>query len=102
MKLKQKKILEITREIFPREPLSEQLLVVLYELGDLAKCIKNMKRYPGDKNLYLAEARKAIGDLITQVRLTCELLGFSFEELDEFGYRAFLEKFNDYRRERFK
>jgi len=99
---KQKEIFRLTKEIFPNETIAEQLLVVVYELGDLAKCIKNMDRYPRDRRLYRVEAKKAIADLITQLRLTCELLGFSFEELDSFGYQAWLEKFNYYRKERKK
>ena len=86
-----KEIIEIVKSMYAKgekESIPEQFLVLIYEIGDLAKCIANMTWFPKDKLLYKAEAKKAMADIITQLRITCEYLGISFEEMDELGFLA--------------
>ena len=80
------------------ETISEQFLVLIYEIGDLAKCIASMTWYPKDTVGYKAEAKKAIADIITQLRITCAYLGISFEEMDDLGFLALKEKAEEYRK----
>jgi len=98
---RQKEIVEIVKSMYAKgkeEDIAEQFLVLIYEIGDLAKCIANMIWYPKDAVAYKAEAKKAIADAITQLRITCEYLGISFEEMDDLGFLALKEKAEDYRK----
>ena len=74
-------ISRLLEKINPDESLAETLLVLIYEVGDLAKCIQRMSFDKENTVGYKAEARKSLADIITQVRLLCERLGFSFEGL---------------------
>jgi len=103
----QKKIKELLQSLYKvktlkKETLSEQILVIVYELGDLAKSASKMRWYSHDNVMYKAyraEAKKALGDLITQIYLTCENLGLSFEEVREFGFLALQEKIVERKKE---
>lgn len=98
---RRKELIRIIKTMYAKgeeENISEQFLVLIYEIGDLAKCIANMIWYPKDRPPYRAEAKKAIADIITQLRVTCEYLGISFEEMDELGFSALKEKAEDYRK----
>lgn len=98
---RQKELIEIIKTMYAegkKESISEQFLVLIYEIGDLAKCIANMIWYPEDIPPYRAEAKKAIADIITQLRVTCEYLGISFEEMDRLGFSALKEKAQDYKK----
>ena len=39
----------------------------------------------------LAEAKKALGDLIVQLKIICGRLGLDFKEVEEFGFWHFME-----------
>jgi len=65
------KYTDVVKLWHPDETLAEQLLVLMYELGDLAKSIQRMHTKPQFSSLYLIEAKKAIADLIAQLHLTC-------------------------------
>jgi len=96
-----KEIIEIVKSMYARgekESIAEQFLVLIYEMGDLAKSIANMIWYPEEIVGYRGEAKKAIADIITQLRITCEYLGISFEEMDELGFLALKEKAEEYRK----
>jgi len=98
---RRKELIEIVKTMYAKgkeESISEQFLVLIYELGDLAKCIANMIWYPEDRPPYRAEAKKAIADIITQLRITCEYLDISFEEMDRLGFLALKEKAEEYRK----
>lgn len=88
------KISKLLKELNPNEPLSDTILVFIYELGDLAKCIHRINREKDDeiKRGYLAEAKKALADVITQTRLICERLGFNFEDLKLLGEQEMEDK----------
>ncbi len=96
-----KELIEIVKSMYAegeKESISEQILVLIYEIGDLAKCVANMMWYPEDVVAYKAEAKKAIADTITQLRITCEYLGISYEEMEKLGLLALKEKAEDYRK----
>ena len=98
---RRKELIEIIKTMYAEgkeESISEQFLVLIYEIGDLAKCIANMIWYPKDRLPYRAEAKKAIADIITQLRVTCEYLDISFEEMDRLGFLALKEKAEDYKK----
>ena len=101
IKYKKEEILKIIKTMYAdgeNESIPEQFLVLIYEIGDLAKCIANMIWYPEDMVAYKAEAKKAIADIITQLRITCEYLDISFEEMDDLGFLALKEKAEEYRK----
>lgn len=100
---RQKEIFKLIYSLFPEEPLERQVLVIIYEVGDLARCIQRItipSISDAEKRAYRAEAMKAIADAITQLRLTCERLGLSFEEVDDFGFEALKEKMAELRKRR--
>ena len=78
-------ILEILNELNPNETIVETLLVLVYEVGDLAKCVHRLNLDKDNALGYRAEAKKSLADIITQTRLLCERLGFSFEGLKILG-----------------
>ena len=98
---RRKEIIEIVKSMYAqgeKETIPEQILVLIYEIGDLAKCIANMIWYPKDTLLYKAEAKKAIADIITQLRITCKYLGISYEEMEKLGFLALKEKAEEFRK----
>jgi len=98
-------IVEIVKSMYAegeKENIAEQLLVLTYEIGDLAKSIAYMTWYPKDANDWKGEAKKAIADIITQLRITCAYLDISFEEMDELGFLALKEKAEEYRKKGLK
>jgi len=101
---RQKEIMNLIKSLYKngnRETLSEQILVLVYEIGDLTKSITRMIWYPNDDVMYKAyraEAKKAIGDIITQLYLTCEYLDLSYDEVKEFGFKALEEKVHEWKK----
>ena len=106
MVTRQKEISELIKSLFKKkETLPEQILVLVYELGDLTKSITRMIWYPKDDVMYKAyraEAKRALGDMITQLYLTCEHLDLSFEEVREFGFVALKEKVEEWKKQGLK
>jgi len=94
--------------MFPKdkqETLPEQILVLIYELGDLTKAVSRMIWYPKDNVMYKAyraEAKRALGDMVTQIYLTCEYLELDFNEVKEFGYLALKEKVEEWKKKGLK
>ena len=85
---RQREIAAIARSVLKDETVQEQVRVLVYEVGDLVKCAHKMERFPELASAYRAEAKKAIADLIIQLHLTCEYLGFDFEQLADLGLQA--------------
>lgn len=78
--------------ITPRETLN----ILVYETaGDINKALHYATRYPKERNLYLAEAKKATAQAISMLRMFCEQNGWNFEELASFGEEDYLEKMQD-------
>jgi hypothetical protein len=74
----------------------EVILVLGYEFGDLSKAIQRARIKPDLKAPYMAEGQLALGDLITQARILCGLLGWSFSNVVDLGEERFLETMQDY------
>jgi hypothetical protein len=91
---KQQQILAMAmRDLFPDERVYETMLVVCYEFGDLAKSIfYSQKR--GLREASKGEVKKAIGDLITQIKVVCSEMGIDYDECEQLGFEAMLEHFN--------
>jgi len=83
----------LLKHINPDETLAETVLVLMYEVGDLAKSIRKI-----DEVGYRGEVFKALADIITQVRLICERLGFSFYKARIWGELDMVDKVNEYLR----
>lgn len=49
---------------------------IISNIGDMVKCYGRMLRFPGDRDLYFAEMRLAIGDILMQCELAGEDFGF--------------------------
>jgi len=91
----QRELYEIVKSFHKDETLPIQLLVIMYELGDLAKSVQRIHLEQEDYSkvrAYLAEAKKALADIITQLQITCEHLEFDFDELRKLGALALIEK----------
>ncbi|MFC1999186.1 hypothetical protein ACFLXE_00320 [Chloroflexota bacterium] len=75
--------------------LLDQQCVMTYELGEFAKMVHRSLIY---HNLdgYQGMMKVALGDLITQVRVTCGILGYDFQEMILEGEEHMLEAFSEY------
>lgn len=75
----------------PKDTPEDTLEVLIYEIGDVAKCIHHARTFPESKDAYIAELSKALSDAITQIRILCEWYDFSFAELLQNGYEDFIQ-----------
>lgn len=74
-------MLEILRTYKPHDTPEDTFEVLVYEVGDIAKCIHHMRNFPKDRRLYRAELGKALSDGLVQLHLLCEWYGFDAEVL---------------------
>jgi len=74
------RLIALLRELNPEETLEQTVLVLMYEVGDLAKCVRKLPE-PG----YTAECIKSLADIITQARLIGERLGYDLFTLKAWG-----------------
>jgi len=88
---------EIAKAVVCKETVGEQIRVLVYEVGDLVKCIHYMHRYPQDQSLYKIEAKRALADLLVQAYLTATYLNFDVDELLGLGLDALKERMKDFR-----
>ena len=77
------------------EPVSDTLEVLLYQLGDFAKCDIYRRRQPQAARAYHVEARLALADAIVQLRLLSEKMGWDWWELWEDGEERFRERMKE-------
>ena len=88
-----KSLLETRNEYWRPESLRELITIILYELGDFTKCVVYAEsRYMHLKDAYMAEARIALADMITQTRLLTEAIGADWDELWRDGEERFRER----------
>jgi len=73
------------------EPLPETLTILLYELGDFAKCLMR-SQWKADSTGYTSEMKLALGDMYAQWQVICESLGFNPDEVKELGIEHFIER----------
>jgi hypothetical protein len=69
------------------------------QLGDLAHSAYYMESFPADMAAYKAEARKALGDLVTQIQMSCAILGLDFIEVLEEGFVSFRDRMKEVARQ---
>jgi len=72
--------------------------MALKELGDIASCIIYGARYTDSWNLYRAELRIALAELLAECHILAERLGFNWNELEELGFQRLSEKSQEFRR----
>lgn len=70
----------------------ELMPVIMYELGDLVKCAKYADSRPRLAGAYHAEMRVALCDLLTQLRLLAEIMGWGMDTLFSVGEERFVER----------
>lgn len=73
-----------------------QLPILTYELGDLARGLIYMKRYPDKADGYRGEAKLGMADLLAQCIVLCEREGWDFDEILELGIEHCIEKITRY------
>ena len=83
-----------------RSDLSKTVMVMLYELGDLAKGLVYSGRADpevgvDDRPAYIAEAKVAMADLLMQCRLIAHEFGWGTAELFEMGEERLLHRMDE-------
>ena len=78
-----------------RQTTEETLLVLTYEVGNVIRNFFYDKRY-GTAG-YKDNMKTELSDVISMVRMLCELEGWNFEELMRFGEQHYLERQEDLR-----
>ncbi len=73
-----------------------RLNIVTYELGKAVHSIYYSLRFPNDKNVHLKEAKLELGDLITQINMLCQELGFEFDDVRSLGLEHIKERYEDF------
>jgi hypothetical protein len=73
-----------------------RLNIIGYELGDLMKDIAYMHRFPKETDAHRANAKLSLADLIVQISLLCDELGFNEDELKELGWKHLEEKYKEF------
>lgn len=82
----------------PKAPIFFRLSVISYELGDLHRDIAFSIRFPQEKAAHMANAKLSLADLIVQIHLLCDELGFDEKELDELGWKHLEERYAEFKR----
>jgi hypothetical protein len=83
---------EIIDQLDPNETSLQQMSVLMYELGDLAKGVFYAHSYK--ESAYMIEAKISLSDLLAQCILLCERQGWDFEEVKQMGIERFIERVN--------
>lgn len=73
-----------------------RLCILSYELGRAINSIYYSIRFPNDKSTHLKLARIEVGDLITQIQVLCQELGWDFEEVRREGLQHTEERYQDF------
>lgn len=70
----------------------DNLPILFYQVGELAKCFTYRKRYPQDADGYTAAAKVAMMDTLAQCLVICEREDWDFREILELGIEHCKEK----------
>lgn len=88
------------------EPTSDnqffRLAIITYEMGDLNRSIVYAERFRNDekaRTAYLANGKLALADLLTQLHLLCQTVGWDFNELRMLGAKHLNERQEDFKKE---
>jgi len=102
------------KELKKNEPTSDNEFfrtnIIMYEFGDLCRAIVYAQRFKNsDKIMFrdgfkncdtiLSEGKLAMADMITQLRMLCVSLNWSFDELSELGIKHLEERQKDHQRD---
>lgn len=73
---------------------NETYLILLYQLGDVARHMIYEKRFADEDNPYSfrGELRSSLADSLVMLQLLAEQLGFDKEELENYGYERYRER----------
>lgn len=84
-------------DYFPKETVKDKLVVLVYEVGDLAKALHRLDRYQGerDKAIYTAETRVSLGDILSMTHQLIETLGYDPQVILEEAQERFKERVDD-------
>ena len=82
----------------PKAHIFFRLSIISYELGDLHRDIAYMYRFPKESSAHRANVRLSLGDLMVQLSLLCDELGFNEEEIKELGWKHLEEKYKEFER----
>jgi len=96
---REKSLVERQGEALMGIGLQKTVTVMLFELGDIAKCVFYGlldQREDRVDRVYEKEARVALADLVTQCRIAADLLGIDFAEAIRTGEERFLERLENY------
>ncbi len=86
----------------PKNTIEGRCCILTYELGNAVKSIYYSRRFPSDKDLHLANAKLELSDLITQIHMLCQELGFNFHELRNLGLEHVKERYKEFKENNWK
>lgn len=73
-----------------------RLNIMTYELGKTVHSVYYALRFPDNKNVHLKEAKLELGDLITQIHMLCQELGFEFDDVRSLGLEHIKERYEEF------
>jgi NTP pyrophosphatase (non-canonical NTP hydrolase) len=71
--------------------------IMTYEATNVMHEIIHADVYPKLKTQHLDNARKELGDLITQTLLLCEQMNWDWNKVADEGYMSFIDRMKDIR-----
>jgi len=80
----------------PKISLEMRALIVLYELGDVARALVYGLRFPSESNAHRAELKLAVADLYMMVRKLISDLPWSEEEIRQLGEQRLRQKYEEF------
>ena len=91
-------------ELKKNEPTSDnqffRLAILAYEMGDLNRSIVYAERFKNDEKVriaHLANGKLAMADVLTQLHLLCQSVGWDFHELRKLGIQHLKERQEDFK-----
>ena len=88
-------VLDLTRKLHGEPTVETALHIIQWELGDLAKSWTYARWHPDLANAYMAEAKKALSDLLFQAYVVAALLDASPAELLQQGVETVEDRIKD-------
>ena len=93
-------------ELKKNEPTSDnqffRLAVLAYEMGDLNRSIVYAERFKNDEKVriaHLANGKLAMADILTQLYLLCQSVGWDFHELRKLGTQHLKERQEEFEKQ---
>ena len=73
-----------------------RLCILTYELGRMINSAYYSIRFPEDKSIHLKLAKIEMGDLITQIQMFCQEVGWDFDEVRKEGLEHIKERYKEF------